>query len=95
MFRNTKFLLFFLLFLICLSSFLSYSAVFSVSSSVYIVPVKGEIDPGWQHFLERSLEEAAEADAAAVVLELIRRGYVDTAQSAETLRFFKSYICLC
>ncbi|MGI6318206.1 MAG: NfeD family protein [Dethiobacteria bacterium] len=94
MFRNTKFLLFFLLFLICLSSFLSYSAVFSVSSSVYIVPVKGEIDPGWQHFLERSLEEAAEADAAAVVLELnTPGGYVDTAQSAgELLRDFSSPI---
>ena len=94
MFRKTKFLLYFLLFLIGLSSFLSYSTVFSASSSVYIVPLKGEVDPGWQHFLERSLEEAAAADAAAVVLEIdTPGGYIGAAQSAgELLSDFSSPI---
>lgn len=94
MFRKTKFLLYFLLFLIGFSSFLSYSTVFSASSSVYIVPLKGEVDPGWGHFLERSLEEAAAADAAAVVLEIdTPGGYIGAAQSAgELLSDFSSPI---
>ena len=89
LFRKTKFLLYFLLFLLGLSSFLTYSTAsiaFSASSSVYIVPVKSDIDPGWQHFLGRSLEEAAAAGAGTVVLEFdTPGGYIETAQNAGAL----------
>lgn len=86
MFRKSDVLLYLLLVLLFLSPFYTCSVVFSASSSVYIVPVKGEVDPGWQHFLERSLEEAAAAGAAAVVLEFdTPGGYIETAQNAGAL----------
>jgi membrane-bound serine protease (ClpP class) len=53
---------------------------------VYIIPVEGEIEPGWLLFLERSLDEAREAGAAAVILELdTPGGYIDTAIKARKL----------
>ncbi len=96
MFRKTKFLPHFFLFLLVLLPFLSVSAVFSMSASasasasesesVYVIPAGGEIDPGWLHFLERSLEEAAAAGAAAAVLELdTPGGFIAAAQDAGAL----------
>ena len=40
------------------------------SPVVYVVPIEGIIDLGLAPFIERVLQEAAEADAAAVVLEI-------------------------
>jgi membrane-bound serine protease (ClpP class) len=37
---------------------------------VYVVPIQGTIEPGIQAFLERSLEEAADAGAVAVILDI-------------------------
>jgi len=37
---------------------------------VYVVPIRGTIEPGIAHFLERSLDEAEEAGASVVVLDI-------------------------
>src|SRR5688500_11577741 len=37
---------------------------------VFVVPIHGTIEPGIGHFLERSLNEAADAGATAVILDL-------------------------
>lgn len=79
-----------LCFLIILSFILIFVPGFAGSVSgegpVYVVPLKGEIDPGWLAFFERSLKEAADAGAAAVILELdTPGGYVDTAIRAREL----------
>lgn len=56
------------------------------AAPVYILPVKGEIEPGWLVFFERSLTEAADAGAQAVILELdTPGGYIDTALAARKL----------
>ncbi len=56
------------------------------AAPVYILPIKGEIEPGWLVFFERSLEEAAAAGARAVILELdTPGGYIDTALAARKL----------
>ncbi|HHT46815.1 MAG TPA: nodulation protein NfeD [Firmicutes bacterium] len=86
MFKKSGVLLYLFLVLLILSTFYTCPVVSSASSSVYIVPVKGEIDPGWGHFLERSLEEAEAVGAVAVVLEFdTPGGYIDTAQKAGEL----------
>ena len=55
-------------------------------SHVYVVPVKGQIEPGFLTFLERSLNEASDTGAAAVILEIdTPGGYIDTAQEARLL----------
>jgi len=40
------------------------------AGEVYIVPIQGTIEPGIANFLERSLEEAADAGATYVVLDI-------------------------
>ncbi|MGI6308310.1 MAG: NfeD family protein [Dethiobacteria bacterium] len=56
------------------------------AAPVYVLPVKGEIEPGWLVYFERSLKEAADAGAAAVILELdTPGGYIDTAIKARKL----------
>ncbi len=58
----------------------------ATSSSVYVVPVRGQIEPGWLLFLERSLEEAEEADVQAVILDMdTPGGFIDTAREARKL----------
>lgn len=58
----------------------------TAAAPVYVIPVKGEIEPGWLVFLERSLQEAADTGAAAAILELdTPGGYVDTAIKARKL----------
>jgi membrane-bound serine protease (ClpP class) len=53
---------------------------------VYLIPIEGEIEPGWLLFLERSLEEARLTGAAAVILAMdTPGGYVDTALKARKL----------
>lgn len=69
--------------LLLLFCFLSLSASFS---SVYVIPVRGKIEPGWLLFLERSLQEAKEEDVVAIILDIdTPGGFVDTAQKAKTL----------
>lgn len=68
----------------------SLSSIFAGSTDnaapVYVIPVKGEIEPGWLVFLERSLKEAAGAGAVAAILELdTPGGYIDTAMKARKL----------
>jgi membrane-bound serine protease (ClpP class) len=65
--------------------FLFFCFVLPVSSStVYIIPVKGQIEPGWLLFLERSLQEAERANAQAVILDIdTPGGYIDTVQKAK------------
>jgi len=56
------------------------------SATVYIIPVKGQIEPGWLLFLKRSLKEARESGAQAVILEVdTPGGFIDTAQEAKKL----------
>lgn len=56
------------------------------SASVYIIPVRTQIEPGWLLFLERSLEEAREANVEAVILDIdTPGGFIDTAQKAKIL----------
>ncbi|MFO7951448.1 MAG: NfeD family protein [Bacillota bacterium] len=58
----------------------------ATSSSVYVIPVKEQIEPGWLLLLERSLEEAEEADAQAVILDMdTPGGFIDTTREAKTL----------
>ena len=66
---------------------LFFSGAFQASSfSIYILPVKGQIEPGWLLFLERSLQEAEQADAKAVILDMnTPGGYISTAQDAKKL----------
>jgi len=71
-------LLFCLLFLL--------SGVSAAESDVYTISVTGEIGPGWLQFLERSLQEAEDSGAAAVVLDFdTPGGYIDTAIDARKL----------
>lgn len=67
--------------LLCSSLVLQTSSV-----SVYVIPVKGQIEPGWLLFLERSLKMAQESGAQAVVLDLdTPGGFIDTARDAKKL----------
>lgn len=60
--------------------------IHSVSESVYIIPVKGQIEPGWLLFLKRSLKEAEEAGAKAIILDMdTPGGFIDTAREAKKL----------
>lgn len=80
-----------LCFLVIFSLILAFVSGAFVSSAsdaapVYILPVKGEIEPGWLVFFERSLKEAADAGAQAVILDLdTPGGYIDTALAARKL----------
>ncbi len=40
------------------------------TDTVYVVPIRGVIEPGIGHFLERSLQDADEAGAAVVILDI-------------------------
>jgi len=75
------------IFILIILLFLFGSWIFCASSySVYIIPVRGQIEPGWLLFLERSLEEAEKANAQAVILDIdTPGGFVDTAQKAKML----------
>ena len=42
----------------------------SAAEIVYVVPIQGTIEPGIQAFLDRSLSEAEDAGAAAVILDI-------------------------
>ncbi len=74
-------LLLFFIFAVFLSS-----RAFSGSPLVHVMPVEGQIEPGWLVFLERAVGEAEAAGAEAVILELnTPGGFIDTALSAKTL----------
>ncbi len=77
----------FILSLLLLLLFIGAPAYTSPSSyQVLVVPVKGEIEPGWLLFLERSLQEAEDENVDAVVLDMdTPGGYVDTALEARQL----------
>ncbi len=56
------------------------------ANSVYIIPVKGQIEPGWLLFLKRSLKEAEESGVKAIILEMdTPGGFIDTAREAKKL----------
>lgn len=74
------------LFFIFLSTFIFSSTTLAAPPKVYVVPLHGEIEPGWLVFLERSLDEATENDAVAVILEMnTPGGYIDSALKARQL----------
>jgi membrane-bound serine protease (ClpP class) len=74
------------LFLVLLSGLVFLSAAMAAPLKVFVIPLRGEIEPGWLMFLERALEEAAAEGAAAVILEMdTPGGYIDTAQEARRL----------
>ncbi len=51
-------------------------------SSVALIPIRGTIDPGMKNYVQRSLEEAREEGAAAVILELnTLGGYIASAEA--------------
>ncbi|HHU76705.1 MAG TPA: nodulation protein NfeD [Firmicutes bacterium] len=76
-----------LLFTVCL--FLSFLTLLLPGASsaaegvVFTISVEDEIGPGWFTFLERSLEEAEQRGAAAIILHFdTPGGYIDTAMKA-------------
>ncbi len=74
------------LFLVLLSGLVFFSTAMAAPLKVFVIPLRGEIEPGWLIFLERALEEAAAEGAAAVILEMdTPGGYIDTAQKARRL----------
>ncbi len=77
------FFLFFLLIILFLGLSLFLPAQ---SAPVYIIPVKGQIEPGWLLFFERSLKEAKESGALAIILDIdTPGGFIDTAREAKKL----------
>jgi len=78
-----KFSAILILFSLLLYGSLAFQAT---ASSVYVIPVREQIEPGWLLFLERSLEEAEEAGTQAVILDMdTPGGFIDTAREAKTL----------
>jgi membrane-bound serine protease (ClpP class) len=74
------------LLLVFLYGLIFFSTALAAPPKVYVVPLRGEVEPGWLVFLERSLEEAAENGAACIILELdTPGGYIDTAKKARQL----------
>ena len=65
--------------------FLSLNLSSAIAASVYVIPAKAEIEPGWLLFLERSLARAeADSNTRAVILEMdTPGGFIDTAQEAK------------
>ena len=56
------------------------------SKSVYVIPIQGQIEPGWLLFLERSIKEAQESGAQAIILEMnTPGGFIDTAREAKKI----------
>ncbi len=56
------------------------------SASVYVIPAQGQIEPGWLLFLERSVKEAQESGAQAIILEMdTPGGFIDTAREAKKI----------
>ncbi|WP_282019906.1 NfeD family protein [Planomicrobium okeanokoites] len=56
------------------------------SHSVYIIPVKAEVERGLQAFIDRGIEEAEEADAGAIIFEIdTPGGFVDAADGIARL----------
>ncbi len=73
-------------------SFLSLSPIFSQeeqaadSRPVLVIPIKGMINSGLIHFIERGIEEAREADAGLVIFEINTfGGEVDAATKIDDL----------
>ncbi|MCR6544937.1 nodulation protein NfeD [Dehalobacterium formicoaceticum] len=59
---------------------LSVPALAQPGDVVYIIPIEGNIDPALASFVERIYDEAEEADAARVILEIdTYGGYIDAA----------------
>jgi membrane-bound serine protease (ClpP class) len=80
---KNKFIIFLLL---SLFAFLIPGASSAPDSAVYTISVEGEIGPGWLQFLERSLKEAEDRGATAVILDFdTPGGYIDTAMKARKL----------
>ena len=80
MFRRVCILVFFLFALVL------YSRAYSTSPEIHVIPVKGQIEPGWLVFLERAVGEAEEAGAAAVILEMnTPGGFIDAAMNAKNV----------
>ena len=48
----------------------SESTTGATGEHVYVIPIRGTIEPGMAHFLERSLDEAANAGASNVILDI-------------------------
>lgn len=83
MLKIVKSSILFVIFILCVLIF--FSNALAQTPKVYVLPLKGEIEPGWLVFLERALKEAA-SDATAVILEMdTPGGYIDTAQKARRL----------
>lgn len=77
---------------IIISLFLTIMALCSplflqaASDSVYVIPVQGQIEPGWLLFLQRSLRDAQRTGAQAIILEIdTPGGFIDTARQAKIL----------
>ncbi|MEW5921710.1 MAG: NfeD family protein [Bacillota bacterium] len=74
--------------LLCLPMFIVSPAPAGAAENapVYVITVKGEIGPSWLVYLKRSLAEAQEAGARAVILDMdTPGGYVDSALQARKL----------
>jgi len=82
--KNSAFI--FIIFFAIIFCLWIFQTSFAASSLIYLIPVKGQIEPGWLLFLERSLMEAEHLNAQAVILEMdTPGGYIDTVQAAKKL----------
>jgi membrane-bound serine protease (ClpP class) len=66
--RGAKIFTAFGLLLVSLLLFLPFAN--AEASTVYVIPVEAEVERGLQSFIERGIEEAEAADAAAIVFEI-------------------------
>ena len=76
------------IFLIILTILILFSSLILQANpaAVYIIPVKGQIEPGLLLFLERSLKMAQESEAQAIILDMdTPGGFIDTARDAKKL----------
>jgi len=68
--------------LLCLFVFLAGGNLLAAAPKVYVIPIEDTIDPGLAKFVERSYQEAAQARARMVILEIdTPGGRIDSALS--------------
>jgi len=85
---NRKFQLMLLVLLICLLVAGGFNTILADDEKVFILPIKGTIDPGLVKFLERGIAEAQSKGAKTIILEInTPGGRIDSAVKISKLIF--------